>query len=73
MYAGSNQVRGPSRSRKQRGDRVMKVRLMGLEEECRAAVEALQAVLNVVEVDGPYPNRGSSKLVRFYVETRGLK
>jgi len=51
----------------------MKVRLMGLEEECRAAVEALQAVLNVVEVDGPYPNRGSSKLVRFYVETRGLK
>jgi len=51
----------------------MKVRLMGLEEECRAAVEALQAVLDLVEIDGPYPNRGGSKLVRFYVETRGAK
>jgi hypothetical protein len=51
----------------------MKVRLMGLEEECRAAVEALQAVFLVVQIDGPYPNRGDSKLVRFYVETRGLK
>ena len=51
----------------------MKVRLMGLEDECRAAVEALQAVLNVVQVDGPYPNRGDSQLVRYYVETRGLK
>ncbi len=51
----------------------MKVRLMGLEAECQAAVEALQAVLNVVEVDGPYRNRGDSKLVRFYLETRGLK
>ncbi len=73
MYAGSNQARRPSRSRKQRGNGAMKVRLMGLEEERRAAVEALQAVLDLVEIDGPYPNRGGSKLVRFYVETRGAK
>ena len=46
---------------------------MGLEEECRAAVEALQAVLNVAQAGGPYPSRGGSKLVRFYAETRGLK
>jgi hypothetical protein len=70
MYGASSRA---SRSRKLKGSPVMKVRLMGLEEECRAAIAALQAVLDVVEVDGPYPNRGDSKLVRFYVETRGLK
>src|SRR6266496_5467361 len=69
----SSRANRPSSSRKQRGNGAMKVRLMGLEEECRAAVEALQAVLDVVEIDGPYPNRGDSKLVRFYVETRGAK
>jgi len=73
MYAGSNQARRPSRSGKQRGNGVMKVRLMGPEAECRAAVEALQAVLDVVEAGGPYPSRGGSRLVRFYAETRGLK
>ena len=46
---------------------------MGPEAECRAAVEALQAVLDVVEAGGPYPSRGGSRLVRFYAETRGLK
>src|SRR5258708_35866630 len=51
----------------------MKARLMGLEEECSAAIDALQAVLVVVEVDGPYENRDGSKLVRYYVETRGAR
>src|SRR5258708_38500006 len=51
----------------------MKVRLMGLEEECSAAIDALQEVLVVVEVNGPYENRDGSKLVRYYVETRGAR
>jgi hypothetical protein len=51
----------------------MKLRLTGLEEECSAAIDALQAVLVVVEVNGPYENRDGSKLVRYYIETRGVR
>src|SRR5258708_2751065 len=51
----------------------MKARLMGLEEECSAAIDALQEVLVAVEVNGPYENRDGSKLVRYYVETRGAR
>jgi len=46
---------------------------MGLDQECRAASEALRTVLIVVSVEGPRVNRGDSDLVRYYVETRGLK
>src|SRR5258708_39740267 len=51
----------------------MKARLMGLEEECSAAIDALQAVVVVVDVNGPYESRDGSKLVRYYVETRGAR
>jgi hypothetical protein len=51
----------------------MHIRLMGLDTECRAAIEALRQVLIVVSVEGPRANRGDSQLVRYYVETRGLK
>jgi hypothetical protein len=51
----------------------MKVRLTGLEKECSAAIDALQAVLNVVEINGPFANRDGSKLVRYYIETRGVR
>ena len=51
----------------------MKVRLTGLEEECSAAMAALQAVLAAVEVNGPCENRDGSKPVRYYLETRGVR
>jgi hypothetical protein len=51
----------------------MSIRLMGLEEECQAAITALKTVFHVVEVSGPYPNRGDSGQVRYFVETRGLR
>ena len=43
---------------------------MGLDEECQAAITTLKAVFHVVEVNGPYPNRGDSGQVRYFVETR---
>ena len=48
----------------------MKIRIMATPAEAAAAVAALRKVLDVVEVDGPRPNRGDSKLVRVYVEVR---
>ena len=51
----------------------MNIRLWGLEEECRAAIEALRKVFVVAGVDGPYANREGSKLVRYLVRTRGLR
>ena len=48
----------------------MKLRLMGLPDECSAALQVLREHLDVVQVDGPYPNRGDSRQVRLYVETR---
>jgi hypothetical protein len=51
----------------------MSIRLMGLDEECKAAITALKSVFHVVEVSGPYANRGDSGQVRYFVETRGLR
>jgi hypothetical protein len=51
----------------------MEIRLMGLEEECKAAIEPLQRIFVVVEVNGPYANRGDSKQVRYFIQTRGLR
>ena len=50
----------------------MKVRLMGTADECAAGVEVIRGAgrFEVVEVSGAYPNRGDSRLVRVYVETR---
>lgn len=46
----------------------MKIRLMGTEQECDAAVRALTVLLNLIEVSRPYSNRGDSSQVRVYVE-----
>ena len=55
----------------------MRIRLWGLDSECQEAIQALSAVLVIVSVDGPKHDRdrgrGESKLVRYYVETRGLR
>lgn len=48
----------------------MKIRLLGLPDECQAALELLRQHLVVVQVDGPYSNRGDSRQVRLYVEIR---
>ncbi|NJP33711.1 hypothetical protein [Micromonospora thermarum] len=50
----------------------MKIRLMGLQEECEAALHELRTAprLAILEVSGPYPNRGDSRQVRVYVEAQ---
>jgi len=50
----------------------MKIRLMGLPAEIDQAVEALSAtpLLDLIEVTDPYPNRGTSRMVRVYIEAR---
>ena len=50
----------------------MKIRLMGLPGEVDQAITIISAAqaLDVVQVDGPYPNRGRSRMVRLYVEVQ---
>ena len=50
----------------------MKIRLMGLPGEVDQAVTVISDAkgLDVVQVDGPYPNRGRSHMVRLYVEVQ---
>ena len=51
----------------------MKVRLMGTEDECARVAFLLRfgpPELEVLAVDGPYPNRGGSRQVRAYLELR---
>lgn len=49
----------------------MKIRLMGLPAEVDQAVIICDAkVFEAVQVDGPYPNRGNSRLVRVYIEAQ---
>lgn len=52
----------------------MKLRLEGLEEECRTLVailaNRLPDVLEVDEISRPYPNRGDSRKVRVYIDVR---
>jgi hypothetical protein len=48
----------------------VKIRLHGTEDECRELAGRLPAITDVVSVSEPYPDRGASRLVRVYVETR---
>jgi hypothetical protein len=48
----------------------MKIRLHGTEQECRQVAGRLAAILDVLAVSEPYPDRGASRLVRVYVEAR---
>jgi hypothetical protein len=48
----------------------VKIRLLGTAEECDQAARVLTAVLDVVTVSEPYPDRGRSRLGRIYVEVR---
>ena len=51
----------------------MKIRQMGTAEECARVAFLLRfgpPELEVLEVDGPYPNRGHSRQVRAYLEVR---
>ena len=50
----------------------VKLRLMGLPAEVDQAVTVLSdaRAFDVVQVDGPYPNRGNSRLVRVYIEVQ---
>jgi hypothetical protein len=48
----------------------MKIRLHGTEDECRDLAGRLPAITDVLSVSEPYPDRGASRLVRVYVETR---
>ncbi|MGH3218634.1 MAG: hypothetical protein ACRDPY_07975 [Streptosporangiaceae bacterium] len=50
----------------------MKIRFTGLADEIQPVIDALQetAILDVLEINGPYPNRGDSRMVRVYLEAR---
>ena len=50
----------------------MKIRLMGLPAEAGQAVTSIcdAKVFDVIQVDGPYPNRGDSRMVRVYIEAQ---
>ncbi len=50
----------------------MKIRLMGLLAEITSVLTTIQetTTLDVLQVDGPYPNRGDSRLVRIYIEAQ---
>jgi len=50
----------------------MKIRLVGLPAEIEPVLTQIQDIrtLDVIHVDGPYPNRGTSRLVRIYIEAR---
>ena len=51
----------------------MKIRLMGLpaevDQRCQGP-SGRHKELDVIQVDGPYPNRGDSRLVRVYIEAQ---
>jgi hypothetical protein len=48
----------------------MKIRITGLPAETERALNTLNAVpeFDVINISGPYPNRGASRLVRVYAE-----
>jgi hypothetical protein len=50
----------------------MKIRLMGLPSEVEQAAKVISdtKAFDVIEVDGPYPNRGNSRMVRIYAEVQ---
>lgn len=47
----------------------MRVRLMGVPDECVMVLGVLRERLAVTRVDGPYRCRGGAGRVRYYVET----
>ena len=48
----------------------MKIRIWGLEDECRLIAGRLPAIIDVLSVSEPHADRGASRLVRVYVEAR---
>lgn len=48
----------------------MKIRLTGTVSEVAAAVERIGQVLDVLDTSGHYPNRGTTAVVRVYLEVR---
>ena len=50
----------------------VKIRLMGLPAEIEPVLTKIQEArtLDVIEVDGPYPNRGTSRMVRACIEAQ---
>ncbi len=48
----------------------MNIRLHGTKGECAVAVHSIQEVLTVLSVSEPYPDRGTSILVRVYLDVR---
>jgi hypothetical protein len=50
----------------------MKIRLMGLPAEVNSTLQIIQETrtLDVIQVDGPYPNRGDSRMVRVYIQAQ---
>ena len=50
----------------------MKIRLLGLPAEVGQAVTIINdpKLFDVIQVDGPYPNRGNSQMVRLYIEVQ---
>ena len=50
----------------------MKIRIMGLPGEIEQAVQAICDTdkLDVIEISGPYANRGNSRMLRLYIEVR---
>ena len=50
----------------------MNIRLMGLPAEIKPVLTQIQDIrtVDVIQVDGPYPNRGRSRMVRIYIEAQ---
>jgi hypothetical protein len=48
----------------------VKLRLHGAPAECEQVARRLAEVFDVVAVSGPYRDRGTSRLVRVYLELR---
>ena len=50
----------------------MKIRLSGLPAEVGQAITIIAdaKIFTVTQVDGPYPNRGRSRMVRCYLEAQ---
>jgi len=48
----------------------MKIRLHGTEDECREVAERLAGIVEVLAISATYPDRGTSVLVRVYIEAR---
>lgn len=50
----------------------MKIRIMCLPTEADQAIKAIKAMesFDVIEIGGPYTNRGNSRMVRVYIEVQ---